>query len=149
MLAFIQQVCRWHSFMHQACWFRKNFGSSCRLVQNNRINFFNCLPLNCNRLNSQAHLIYYFHPAQRWGIVLDTAADSTATEEPLVMAMSLQQRVLQAAHVLSLQIPQNPITANPPAPISLSGEPEQLPHLPPPPPAPRVYSVNVADVQVT
>jgi hypothetical protein len=134
--------------MYQACWFRKISGSSCWWVQNNRTYFLNFLLPNYNLEKSQAHLIYYFHPAQRRGISVDTAADSAATDEPLVMAMSLQQRVLQAAHVLSLQIPQNPITANPPAPISLSGEPEHLPHLPPPPPAPRVYSVNVADVQV-
>jgi hypothetical protein len=88
-------------------------------------------------------------PLQRWGVPVDAAADASVSEEPLMIAISLQQRVLQAALDLSLQLPQNPITCNPPPPISLSGEPEPLPHLPPPPPAPRVYSVSVADVQVT
>jgi hypothetical protein len=85
------------------------------------------------------------------GIEICAAADSpdAEVEEPLVLAMSLQQRALQAVQALSLQLPQNPITANPPAPISLSGEPEHLPHLPPPPPAPRLYSVDATDLQVT
>jgi hypothetical protein len=94
------------------------------------------------------HLIHLPLTLQHWGIQVDAAVDSTATEEPLVIAISLQQRVLQAAKDLSLHLPENPITSNPPAPISLSGEPEPPPHLPPPPPTPRVYSVDVSSVQV-
>jgi hypothetical protein len=80
---------------------------------------------------------------------VSAAAESPDAEEPLVLAMSLQQRALRAVQALSLQLPRNPVTDDPPAPISLSGEPELLPHLPPPPPAPRLYSVNAADLQVT
>ncbi len=86
---------------------------------------------------------------QRLGLQVDAAAaDAADHEEPLVLAMSQQQRVLHAAQALSLQLPANPVTTNPPPPISMSGDPEPLPHLPPPPPTPRVYSINEADLQV-
>jgi hypothetical protein len=85
---------------------------------------------------------------QRWRVQLDSEVDSSSTEEPLLLAMTMQKRVLEMAQHLSLQLLPSPITTDPPPPISLSGEPEHLPHLPPPPAFPRLYSINAADIQV-
>ena len=67
---------------------------------------------------------------QRWGVEVAAAADE-AIEEPLLLAVTMQQRLLQAADALSLQLPSTPITSRPPPPISLSGD------LDPPPPISR------------
>lgn len=85
---------------------------------------------------------------QRWGLEYDTLSESADAEEPLVLALLLQQRALHAVKALMLQLPTNSLMTDPPPPISLSGDPEPLPHLPPPPPTPRVYSVNASDLQV-
>lgn len=85
---------------------------------------------------------------QRWGLENDTLSESADAEEPLVLALLLQQRALHAVRALFLQLPSNSLMTDPPLPISLSGDPEPLPHLPPPPPTPRVYSLNASDLQV-
>jgi hypothetical protein len=85
---------------------------------------------------------------QRWCIEVDASASQSAADEPLVLAMFMQQRVLEVVEELSLQLPPNPLTTAPPPPISSSGDAEPLPHLPAAAPTPRIFSVNNTDLQV-
>jgi len=81
--------------------------------------------------------------------VATTADDSGLQEEPLELALTLQQHVLQAAEALSLQLPTAIITSSLPPPMSFLGDSKPPPtHLPPPPLTNRVFPVNADDVQV-